>query len=91
MHEAYIKTETGSPLSLSTYEPEVKPSLLKPGEHCRICIRWCIRAQCRPESPPCRPGKEGIMAICSKLGLACIAPRRKINVMIIGNHSAGKS
>jgi hypothetical protein len=31
-----------------------------------------------------RPGKEGIMAICSKLGMSCIAPRRKINVMIVG-------
>lgn len=37
------------------------------------------------------PGQEGIMAICSKIGLKCIAPRRKINVMIVGNHSAGKS
>ena len=40
---------------------------------------------------PYLAGKEGIMAICSKLGLSCIAPRRKINVMIVGNHSAGKS
>ena len=31
------------------------------------------------------------MPICSKLGLSCIAPRQKINVMIVGNHSAGKS
>jgi hypothetical protein len=31
------------------------------------------------------------MAICNKIGLPCIAPRRKINVMIVGNHSAGKS
>ena len=31
------------------------------------------------------------MAICQKIGIACIAPRRKINVMIVGNHSAGKS
>jgi len=30
------------------------------------------------------PGKEGIMAICSKLGMSCIAPRRKINVMVVG-------
>lgn len=38
-----------------------------------------------------KPTKEGIVAICSKLGLNCIPPRRKINVMIVGNHSAGKS
>ena len=38
-----------------------------------------------------KPRKEGIMAICNKIGLPCIAPRRKINVMIVGNHSAGKS
>ena len=39
-----------------------------------------------------RPGEEGLLAICEKLGkLPCIAPRRKINVMIVGNHSAGKS
>jgi len=38
-----------------------------------------------------RPKEEGIMAICHKLGIPCIAPRRKINVMIVGNHSAGKS
>lgn len=38
-----------------------------------------------------KPAKEGLMAICNKLGLSCIAPRRKINVMIVGNHSAGKS
>ena len=31
------------------------------------------------------------MTICNKIGLPCIAPRRKINVMIVGNHSAGKS
>ena len=31
------------------------------------------------------------MQICSKLELSCIAPRQKINVMIVGNHSAGKS
>lgn len=37
------------------------------------------------------PGKDGLMAVCSKLGISCIAPRRKINVMVIGNHSAGKS
>ena len=38
-----------------------------------------------------RPREEGLLAICQKLGLPCIAPRRKINVMMIGNHSAGKS
>lgn len=38
-----------------------------------------------------RPREEGILAICQKIGIACIAPRRKINVMIVGNHSAGKS
>jgi len=38
-----------------------------------------------------KPGEDGLMAICHKLGLSCIAPRRKINVMIVGNHSAGKS
>ena len=38
-----------------------------------------------------RPREEGLMAICHKLGISCIAPRRKINVMIVGNHSAGKS
>ena len=38
-----------------------------------------------------KPSEEGIMAISHKLGLSCIAPRRKINVMIVGNHSAGKS
>jgi len=38
-----------------------------------------------------KPGEEGLLAICHKLGLPCIAPRRKINIMIVGNHSAGKS
>jgi len=38
-----------------------------------------------------RPREEGLMAISHKLGISCIAPRRKINVMIVGNHSAGKS
>ena len=38
-----------------------------------------------------KPGEEGILEICKKLGISCIAPRRKINVMIVGNHSAGKS
>jgi hypothetical protein len=44
------------------------------------------RAQEEPVMNPAalRPGKEGIMAICSKLGMSCIAPRRKINVMIVG-------
>ncbi|KAL1528708.1 hypothetical protein AB1Y20_010042 [Prymnesium parvum] len=66
VHEMYVLTDTGAPLSSSIYEPVLRPALLT-------------------------PGKEGIMAICSKLGLKCIAPRRKINVMIVGNHSAGKS
>ena len=38
-----------------------------------------------------KPKEEGLMAICQKVGVACIAPRRKINVMVVGNHSAGKS
>lgn len=37
------------------------------------------------------PRQEGIMSVCSKIGLQCIAPRRKCNIMIVGNHSAGKS
>ena len=45
----------------------------------------------KPTPELLRPKEEGILAICAKLGLSCIAPRRKINVMIVGNHSAGKS
>ena len=34
---------------------------------------------------------NGLISIGQKLGLHLLAPRRKINVLLIGNHSAGKS
>ena len=33
----------------------------------------------------------GLKAIADKLGLQLLAPRKKITVLLIGNHSAGKS
>lgn len=50
-----------------------------------------FRGEPKVDPAELKPRREGIMAICSKIGLSCIAPRRKINVMIVGNHSAGKS
>lgn len=35
--------------------------------------------------------KDGMVAIGRDMGIELIAPRKKINVMLIGNHSAGKS
>ena len=35
--------------------------------------------------------KDGLLAIGRKLGLHLFAPRRKVNVLLIGNHSSGKS
>ena len=33
----------------------------------------------------------GLIGISQKLNLSLLAPRRKITVLLIGNHSAGKS
>jgi len=33
----------------------------------------------------------GLIHIAESVGLSLLAPRKKINVMLIGNHSAGKS
>lgn len=33
----------------------------------------------------------GLIHIAASVGLSLLAPRKKINVMLIGNHSAGKS
>uniref|UniRef100_UPI00398F0E92 uncharacterized protein isoform X5 n=1 Tax=Pristiophorus japonicus TaxID=55135 RepID=UPI00398F0E92 len=35
--------------------------------------------------------KHGLVAIANQLGLCLLAPRKKITVMLMGNHSAGKS
>ena len=35
--------------------------------------------------------KDGLVAIAKDLGIELIAPRKKINILLIGNHSAGKS
>ncbi|XP_071789488.1 uncharacterized protein [Asterias amurensis] len=34
---------------------------------------------------------QGLITIAGKLGLNLLAPRKKINILLIGNHSAGKS
>lgn len=36
-------------------------------------------------------GTEGLEAIAKEVGLSLIHPRKKVSVMVIGNHSAGKS
>ena len=35
--------------------------------------------------------KDGLVTIAKELGIELIVPRKKINVLLIGNHSAGKS
>ena len=35
--------------------------------------------------------KDGLIMIAKDVGLDLLAPRKKINVLLIGNHSAGKS
>lgn len=35
--------------------------------------------------------KDGLVHIAKEVGLDILAPRKKINIMLIGNHSAGKS
>ena len=34
---------------------------------------------------------SGLVAIASGLGLNLLAPRKKITILLLGNHSAGKS
>ena len=36
-------------------------------------------------------GEKGLVSIAQQLGLMLLAPRKKISIMLIGNHSAGKS
>ena len=36
-------------------------------------------------------GKDGLIQIARDIGIELLAPRKKINVLLIGNHSAGKS
>ncbi len=36
-------------------------------------------------------GDQGLVSAASDLGLKLLAPRKKITIMLIGNHSAGKS
>lgn len=35
--------------------------------------------------------KDGLVTIAKDIGIELIAPRKKINILLIGNHSAGKS
>ncbi|KAK3793296.1 hypothetical protein RRG08_042239 [Elysia crispata] len=35
--------------------------------------------------------ENGLVKIAESLGLSLLAPRKKITVLLIGNHSAGKS
>jgi hypothetical protein len=35
--------------------------------------------------------KDGLVNIAKDLGIEMVAPRKKINILLIGNHSAGKS
>lgn len=35
--------------------------------------------------------REGLLSIANQLGIRLTAPHRKINILLIGNHSAGKS
>ena len=35
--------------------------------------------------------EHGLISIAETLGLKLLAPRKKITIMLIGNHSAGKS
>lgn len=35
--------------------------------------------------------KDGLVVIAKDIGIELIAPRKKINILLIGNHSAGKS
>uniref|UniRef100_V9KUZ5 EH domain-containing protein 3 n=1 Tax=Callorhinchus milii TaxID=7868 RepID=V9KUZ5_CALMI len=63
----------------------------RPGANTETCpvsvsekiLRECHRVYGESES--------GLIPIASKLGLHLLPPRKKINVMLMGNHSAGKS
>lgn len=35
--------------------------------------------------------KDGLVSIARDIGIELIVPRKKINILLIGNHSAGKS
>lgn len=35
--------------------------------------------------------KDGLITIAKDVGIELLAPRKKINILLIGNHSAGKS
>ena len=50
--------------------------------HCHI-VQECHTLYADPE--------HGLISIAETLGLKLLAPRKKITIMLIGNHSAGKS
>lgn len=35
--------------------------------------------------------KDGLVNVAREVGIELIVPRKKINILLIGNHSAGKS
>jgi len=47
---------------------------------CELCIHVIVFCCC-----------VGLIHIAASVGLTLLAPRKKISVMLIGNHSAGKS
>ena len=56
--------------------------------HCHIVTLSHIVQECHTlYADP----EHGLISIAETLGLKLLAPRKKITIMLIGNHSAGKS
>ena len=61
---------------------EKKKKVSMSATHCHI-VQECHTLYADPE--------HGLISIAETLGLKLLAPRKKITIMLIGNHSAGKS
>ncbi|XP_063603644.1 uncharacterized protein LOC134779417, partial [Penaeus indicus] len=67
---------------------KVKRSAVNTAESATVSVNEKILRECH--SLYTEPD-NGLVAIGESLGLKLLPPRKKINVMLMGNHSAGKS
>ena len=67
---------------------EKKKKVSRSATHCHIVTLSHIVQECHTlYADP----EHGLISIAETLGLKLLAPRKKITIMLIGNHSAGKS
>ncbi|KAJ1639223.1 hypothetical protein T492DRAFT_126545 [Pavlovales sp. CCMP2436] len=75
-----------SPRTARTPSVAGTPASTPVGTPCRL---WPAPSPAPPEATPV--GDFGLKRLCEQLGMACPWPRRKLTVLLVGNHSAGKS